>query len=144
MVTCRSSRIAQHWIAVAMAMTVAACSDGVEPRPIQPCAFDQDVEITVSTAPLPVFSWAPACGLASLQVWDQNQSSGWVLYTGARAPENPLRSGIRYGAAPPEALEPAPATPLTSGVVYTVAVYRWVGDDAGGSLIPAGSATFVR
>jgi hypothetical protein len=98
----------------------------------------------VSADPTPLFSWEPACGFASLQVWDQNQTSGWVLYTGARAPDNPLRSGIRYGQAPPGAIEPAPATPLTKSINYTVAVYRWIGDEAGGSLFPAGSATFQR
>jgi hypothetical protein len=123
---------------------VAACSDGVGPRPVQSCAHDQEVELRVSTDPVPLFTWTPPCGLASLAVWDQNQTSGWVLYTGSRAAENPLRSGIRYGNAPPEALEPTPASPLTSGT-YTVTVYRWIGDESGtGSLFPVGEATFER
>lgn len=127
-----------------LALVVAACSDGVGPRPIQSCADEQDVDITVSSEAVPLFRWTPPCGLASLQVWDQNQTSGWALYTGPRAPDNPLRSGIRYGHAPPEALEPAPATPLNSSS-YTVTVYRWIGDPGGpGSLFPVGSAAFDR
>jgi hypothetical protein len=101
------------------------------------------VNVTVSDDRTPIFSWTPPCGLASLQVWNQHQTSGWVLYTGSRAAENPLRSGIRYGDAPPEALEPASATPLNSGP-YTVTVYRWIGESGAGSLFPVGEATFTR
>jgi hypothetical protein len=126
-----------------LVLVVAGCSDGVGPRPIQSCAHDQEVNVIVSTDPAPLFTWAPPCGLASLQVWDQNQTSGWVLYTGSRAADNPLRSGIRYGDVPPEALEPGPATRLTSGT-YTVTVYRWIGESGAGSLFPVGSVTFER
>lgn len=125
-------------------LLLATCSDGIGPRPLEPCDADQEVEVMVGSGPNPVFSWTPACGLASLHVWDQNQTSGWVLYTGPRTHENPLRSGIRYGDAPPESVEPAPATPLISGREYTVTVYRWIGDQAGGSHFPVGSATFER
>jgi hypothetical protein len=68
-----------------------------------------------------------------------------VLYTGPNAEQNPLRSGIRYGDAPPEALEPASATDLVKNTEYRVEVYRWVGEGPGGpgSLFPRGSATFT-
>ena len=126
-----------------LALMVAGCSDGVGPRPIQSCSHDQEVQVIVNTDPLPVFTWDPPCGLASLAVWDQNRTSGWVLYTGSRAADNPLRSGIRYGDAPPEALEPTPADRLTSGT-YTVIVYRWIGESGAGSLFPVGEAIFER
>jgi hypothetical protein len=72
-------------------------------------------------------------------------SPAWALYTGGRAADNPLRSGIRYGQAPPEALELESATTLEPGTEYTVTVSRWLGDSAGhGSLLPQGSATFQR
>ncbi len=58
--------------------------------------------------------------------------------------ENPLRSGIRYGQVPPEAIEPGPASPLVAGTPYTVTVYRWAGDASGGFHDPVGSATFER
>jgi hypothetical protein len=135
-------------LAAVLALVTLACSDGVEPTPIVPCADDQDVEVSVSRDATPVFTWSPACGMASLQVFPTtgSQTSGWVLYTGSRAPENPLRSGVRYGEAPPEALEPAPATPLTPDTEYTVVVYRWVGEPGGelGSLFPRGPAVFQR
>ena len=126
-----------------MALLVAGCSDGAGPGPIQSCASDQEVNVTVSNNEVPLFTWDPPCGLSSLTVWDQNQTSGWVLFTGSRSAENPLRSGIRYGVAPPEALEPAPASPLTSDS-YTVTVYRWIGEPDAGSHFPVGSATFSR
>jgi hypothetical protein len=128
-----------------LALMVAGCSDGVGPRPIQSCSHDQEVAVIVNADPVPVFTWDPPCGLASIAVWDQNRASGWVLFTGSRAADNPLRSGIRYGDAPPEALEPTPADRLTSGT-YTVIVYRWSSfDESGaGSLLPVGEATFER
>jgi hypothetical protein len=135
-------------LAAALAIVTLACSDGVEPTPVVPCADDQEVEVSVSRDQTPVFTWSPACGMASLQVFPTTGSptSGWVLYTGSRAPENPLRSGVRYGHAPPEALEPAPATTLAPDTEYTVVVYRWVGEPGGelGSLFPRGSAAFQR
>lgn len=126
-----------------IALFVAGCSDGAEPGPIQSCDSDQEVNVIVSSDQVPLFTWDPPCGLASLTVWDQNQTSGWALFTGSRSAENPLRSGIRYGVAPPEALEPARASPLTSDS-YTVTVYRWIGEPGAGSHMPVGSATFSR
>ena len=132
-----------------LAALTIACSDGVEPTPIVPCTDDQEVEVLVSADKTPVFRWSPACGMASLEVSPTTGSgtSGWVLFTGSRAAENPLRSGIRYGQARPEALEPGPATELWPGTEYSVVVYRWIDFDesgGGGSLLPQGSATFQR
>ena len=132
-----------------LAALTLACSDGVEPTPIVPCADDQEVEVLVSADKTPVFTWSPACGMASLEVRPTTGSSfsGWTLFTGPRAAENPLRSGIRYGEAPPEAVEPGPATELVPDTEYSVVVSRWVDFDesgAGGSLLPQGSATFQR
>jgi hypothetical protein len=140
-----TSRLGSTRLAVTLVAFSLGCSDGVEPTPIVPCADDQEVEVLVSADQTPVFEWSPACGMASLQVFPTTGSptSGWTLYTGARAPENPLRSGVRYGQAPPEALEPAPATALIKDTEYTVIVYRWLGEPGGtGSLFAQGSATF--
>ena len=85
--------------------------------------------------------------MASLQVFSATGTgaSSWVLYTGDNAPQNPLRSGIRYGDAAPEAVEPASARDLVSGMQYQVVVYRWVGDNGVlGTLLQRGSATFQR
>jgi hypothetical protein len=138
-------RFAPKAFTFGLALATLACSDGVEPTPTVPCADDQEVEVSVSGDETPVFTWSPACGMASLQVFPTTGSptSGWVLYTGSRAAENPLRSGIRYGQSPAEAVEPAPATALARGTEYTTTVYRWLGEAGGpGGLFPQGSATF--
>ena len=129
-----------------LAVIAMGCGDGLEPTPIEACADDQEVIVSVSSNPTPVFAWTPACGMASLQVLPSNgnPTSGWALYTGSSGAPNPLRSRIRYGDAPPEALEPAPATELEPGTEYTITVYRWVGDSESGALIPHGAATFLR
>jgi hypothetical protein len=127
-----------------LAALILACSD--EPTAIIPCTDDQQVEVVVSGDPIPVFSWIPACGMASLQVFQGTGTgpSSWVLYTGANAEQNPLRSGIRYGEPPPEAVEFTPAAELESGTEYRVVVYRWVGEGPGGpgSIFERGSTTF--
>ena len=132
-----------------LAALAVACSDGVEPTPIVPCAHDQEVEVSVSADKTPVFRWSPACGMASLEVRPTTGSgpSVWMLFSGSKAAENPLRSGIRYGEAPPEAMEPGPATELVPGTEYAVIVSRWLdfGEPGeGGSLLPQGEATFQR
>lgn len=139
---------AKFLIGIAGGLLTAAisCSGGLEPTPIVPCGDDQEVIVSINSDATPVFAWSPACGMASLQVFPSNGSptSGWALYTGPNSAQNPLRSGVRYGAAPREALEPAPATKLERGTEYTITVYRWVGDSGAGAQIPYGAATFQR
>ena len=139
---CRSAAEALFATPLSVVLLLAGCSDRLEPPP-DSCTPGQELEVTVSSDPIPLFTWFPACGLSSLDVWDQNHTSGWVLFTGSRSAENPLRSGIRYGNAPAQALEPEPARRLVSGTSYTVRLYRWNGD-ASGFHEEVGSATFER
>jgi hypothetical protein len=124
-----------------------SCSADLAPVSADACDEQRDINVGVSGDPVPVFSWTPACGMASLQVFPSTgePSSGWVLYTGNRASQNPLRPGIRYGQAPPEAVEAAPATLLAPGVEYTVTIFQWLGEAGGpGGLFLRASATFQR
>ena len=129
-------------LSAGLLLATAACSDdptGSEPLDCDP---DQDVSVSVEGDLLPRFSWEPACGMASVQVWGPPRE-GWVLLSGGDAPENPIAPAVVYGITPEGLVAPAPATPLHSGVEYTVTVYRWIGDPGGpGSLFEAGSATF--
>jgi hypothetical protein len=132
-------------LAATLAVFVLSCSDGTAPTPV-PCADDQQVTVSVSPGLQPTFSWEPACGMSSVQVWAVSPGSGgggWVLYGGENAARNPLGSGIRYGRAPSGAIEPAPEVPLVAGQEYMVAVYRWIGEPGGpGGLFDRGGASF--
>jgi hypothetical protein len=131
---------------VFLAVLLIGCSEGLQPMPIELCSDNQEVAVSVTSEPRPLFTWDPACGMASLEVRpvSGSQSSGWELFTGPGAPGNPLRSRIRYGSAPPEAQESDPATPLAEGVEYRITVSRWIGDAQDGNLILRGSTTFVQ
>ncbi len=122
------------------------CSDSFGFDPIVACSDSQTVTVQVTASVTPRFTWAPACGMASLQVFlDSGGAGRWIVYSGPAAPENPLPSGIRYGQLPPKGVAPGGAQPLSSGVSYRVVVYRWVGAAGGpGSLFERGSATFTR
>ena len=122
------------------------CAESLGFDPIVACSDSQTVTVRVTVSDTPRFTWAPACGMASLQVLPNSGGTGsWIVYSGSAAVENPLPSGIRYGQVPPKGVAPGGAQPLTPGVSYRVVVYRWVGAAGGpGSLFERGSATFER
>ena len=124
---------------LAPSLLLAGCSSGMQDVPLEECTGDQ-ASVTVSDGLSPMISWAPGCGMSSLDVFPTaGGSSLWVVYSGDQALENPFRSGIRYGDAPAGALEVAGPVPPAVGTQYTVAVYR---SDGGGARVQAGVATF--
>lgn len=126
-----------------LALLLWSCSDSPQAVPLEDCPENQ-VSVTVSPGSVPTFTWAPSCGIASLDVFPAaGGSSLWVLYSGEQAAENPFRSGIRYGHAPSGALQVTGPAPLVSGTDYTILVYRYLSDSGAlGILHQAGSATF--
>lgn len=131
-------------LGAASAALLAGCSDSGGPSSV-PCADDQQVAVSVGAGPRPTFTWAPTCGMTSVQVFPSaGPPAAWVLYGGANAQINPLRSGLRYGEPPPGALEAAPEATLQAGTEYEVTVYRWIGPPgAPGGPFPRGSARFT-
>jgi hypothetical protein len=122
---------------LAFMVLLASCSSGLQDVPFEECPGDE-VSVTVSGGLSPTFSWAPGCGMTSLDVFPSaGGSSLWVLYSGGQAVENPFRSGIRYGDAPAGALEVTGPVRLAVGTEYTVVLYRSVG-----ARVQAGVATF--
>ena len=124
---------------------LVACADGLGFEPIVTCSDSQAVTLRVEAGVTPRFTWQPACGMASLQVFpDTGITGAWVLYSGTYAAENPLPSGIRYGQVPPKGIAPSAPRPLVHGLSYHVTVYRWIGQPGGpGSLFERGSAAFT-
>jgi hypothetical protein len=105
---------------------------------------NNQVSVSVSSGSVPTFTWDPACGIASLDVFPAaGGSSLWVLYSGQQADENPFRSGLRYGRAPAGAIQVTGPTPLVTGTEYTIIVYRFLSEGGAlGTLLAAGSTTF--
>ena len=123
---------------VGLIALLGSCSSGPSDVPLEACPGDT-VSLTVSMGLAPTISWTPACGMSSLDVFPAaGGSSLWVLYSGAHAAENPFRSGIAYGHAPPGALEVTGPLPLAAGTEYRVAVYRYID----GTRLQAGVASF--
>lgn len=117
---------------------LGSCSGDPSDVPLEDCPGDT-VALAVSAGRAPMISWTPACGMSALDVFPAaGGSSLWVLYSGAQAAENPLRSGIAYGHAPRGALEVTGPVPLAAGTVYRVAIYRYID----GTRLQAGVATF--
>lgn len=129
--------------ALGLGLLLVACSDS--PLRVLPeeCP-DNQVAVVVSPGSVPTFTWSPACGIASLDVFPRaGGPSLWVLYSGPRAAENPFRSGIRYGRPPLGALQVTGPEPLAAGTEYAIIVYRLLGESGGpSSLLAAGSAAF--
>jgi hypothetical protein len=127
-----------------MVALLPSCGGGAGPAEVVSCAEDQEVSVSVSPGLRPTFTWEPACGMASLQVWNNaTNANGWVVYSGSNSAANPLRPGVSYGQAPIGSIAPGPASPLQAGEAYTVEMYRWIGDPGIGSLFPRGSAVFT-
>jgi hypothetical protein len=102
----------------ALVILSVGCSEASAP-PVEACTDDQAVTIHVSAGMQPAFTWTPACA------------------------SNPLRSGIRYGQAPPGTFEATPPAALQGGTEYEVLVYRWLGEPGGeGGPFQRGSTTF--
>jgi hypothetical protein len=131
-----------HRLPLLLAMSLG-CSEASAP-PVEACADDQEVTIQVGPGTRPAFAWTPACGMSSIMVFPAaGPAAVWVVYGGASAASNPLRSGIRYGQAPPGTFEATPEAALQVSTEYQVLVYRWLGEPgAGGGPFQRGSATF--
>jgi hypothetical protein len=125
-------------VAVGLVGLLGSCSGGPSDVALEDCPGNT-VNLSVSVGLAPTISWTPACGMSSLDVFPAaGGASLWVLYSGAHAAENPLRSGIVYAHAPPDALQVSGPVPLIPGTEYTVAVYRYID----GTRLQAGVATF--
>jgi hypothetical protein len=130
------------WLPALVILSVG-CSEASAP-PVETCTDDQAVTIHVSAGMQPAFTWTPACGMTSIMVFPAaGPPAAWVVYGGAIAASNPLRSGIRYGQAPPGTFEATPPAALQGGTEYEVLVYRWLGEPGGeGGPFQRGSTTF--
>jgi hypothetical protein len=139
----RLARGALSTSSIALMALLTACSDSPQEPALEECP-DNQVSLAVSEGPTPTFSWAPQCGMASLDLFPSaGGASLWVLYSGEQAAANPFRSGIVYGHAPPGALEVTGPAPLSAGTDYTVILYRCSGEAGGcGARLQAGVARF--
>ncbi len=111
------------------AITSLTCSDSPsEPRFV---ACPEDVVTMEASGGLtPLFTWTPACGVAFLEVYPSAGGGAlWTIQSEAGTnPENPIRSGVRYGVTPAGGHTLAGPQSLQAGSSYTVRVSRLVCD----------------
>jgi hypothetical protein len=125
-------------VSVALAAGLTSCRDST--APVAPC--HGAIDVTVSLAPQPRFSWSPACGISLLWVATAPVSAGDVetVVWSFRVPERtPIGPQIRYGVLPKGA-DGSPAPPLVPGREYIVRAMYTVGEDAA---VASGSARFT-
>jgi hypothetical protein len=83
------------------------------------------VTLTVSTGPVPVFSWTPTCKAFFLLVEPVGSGEDqWGVITDST---NGLTPPVTYGIVPEGAHQTTAAAPLTPGIPYDVYVWRWTG-----------------
>ena len=132
---------------IAFVVLAGACGDTAAPtEPLVPCAVDQEVTVSVTAEALPLITWSPNCTLALMTVKPETDQPTlhWSVYSGDRAPENPLASGIRYGELPDGFLQEISAKPLVPGTAYRVTVYRFVGGTASSGTHLFAGETFIQ
>lgn len=116
---------------------VAGCSDGAEPRDVDPCLLEQ--EIYVATTEPPRFSWEPTCRMAILYV---RPEAGGSINWWIEADTNHIYSGVEYGIAPDDGIvDEVGPTDLTPGTNYVVTIVRRYGS-GNDDLVAVGSRLF--
>ncbi len=112
-----------------LAATSLTCSDSPSEPTFEECPGDA-VTLTASAGLTPLFTWAPACGIAFLEVYPRDGGGAlWTVYAESGADlENPIASGVRYGATPSAGHTVAGPEPLQAGSPYSVRVSRMICD----------------
>jgi hypothetical protein len=129
-------------LGIALAATLIACTDPTQ----HPVGCQGNVDINVGLlengtgAGVPLFGWAPPCGVTSVIVETVPAAGGaGVLVWQVSAPERAqIAPSVVYGRTPSGATALHAAQPLQTGVTYRVSVTSTVGGDAA-----AGSGTIT-
>ena len=117
----------------------SGCTSSVAP---EGCA--QNVNLAVTPAANPLFSWSPACGVSSLSVArvpSQPGGVGELVWGFSVSEQTPIGPPIRYGASPAGARIWTPPRALEAGATYRVQVVMTVGGDV---LVSTGERDFTR
>ena len=115
---------------------VPACSDQGPPP-----ACTGTVTATVSAGTTPTFSWTPACSLEGLIVALPGPGAlAWRIESTTQT--NTIAPPVTYGVTPAGAQAPTAPTALVTGTTYDLSLLR-LDDHQGGTIQPAGSATFA-
>lgn len=112
-----------------LAVAVVACDDASGPGD-GACAQVTPLSIDAAGSP-PNFTWAPACGVAKIEVthFDSDgagpDSTYAALWIETPNESNSINPPISYGVVPTGADEVVPEQLLISGHHYRVAIYVW-------------------
>ena len=103
---------------VLLGVLVLGCEAGQEPNP---CGSER-VTLTASVGTTPTFTWAPACGVAMINVVEAQPDGPAVWHVETTDNRNTIPSEVRYGQRPAGTSVRAGPLPLVAGRAYRVSL----------------------
>jgi hypothetical protein len=101
---------------VLLGVLLLGCDAGQEPNP---CGSER-VTLMASVGTTPTFTWAPACGVAAINVAEARLDGPGVWHVETTDTRNTIDSEVRYGQRPGGTTVRAGPLPLVAGRAYTV------------------------
>jgi len=101
---------------VLLGVLLLGCDAGQEPNP---CGSER-VTLMASVGTTPTFTWAPACGVAAINVVEARPDGPAVWHVETTDTRNTIASEVRYGQRPGGTTVRAGPLPLVAGRAYSV------------------------
>jgi hypothetical protein len=112
-------------ISIIIFLSCSKDNSSTNPEEIPDCSGE--VEISVNTGTIPIFSWTPECKIFFLLV--EPAESGTDLWSIITEGSNSISPGVKYGEVPEGAHERFGPVELVTGNEYKVVLYHYTGPD---------------
>ena len=103
---------------VLLGVLLLGCDAGQEPNPCGP----ERVTLMASAGTTPTFTWAPACGVAWINVVEAGPDGPAVWHVETNDNRNTIASEVRYGQRPAGTTVRVGPLPLVAGRAYRVSL----------------------